>query len=133
MLNDFMVSMDLKMALMAIGNEVKRRYIAKAHYDSGKLARSARVTAHRSKTHPDKRWYVDFTVGGTRDVDYADDVERKYGTLASVLRDMGYNTGDVVFGPTGRGAKSVPTEKAPEERLAGVSWKEWTLNDIPDR
>lgn len=118
MLNEFMVSADLRMALMSVGNEIKRRYIAKAHYDSGKLARSARVTAHRSKTHADKRWYVDFTVGGTRDVDYADDVERKYGTLASVLRDMGYNTGDLVFGPTGRGAKSVPKEKAPEEQLA---------------
>jgi hypothetical protein len=118
MLNQLMVCGELRTILMGIGNEIKRRYIAKARYDSGKLARSARVTAHRSKTHIDKRWYVDFTVGGTREVDYADDVEAKYGTLAEVLREMGYNVGDIVTGPTGRGAKSVPTGKAPEERLA---------------
>lgn len=111
MLNEVMGSGGMRDYLWDIAQEIKARYIAKVPKDKGKLAATARLKAFRSTKHPDRRWMVDFTVGGIMGVDYADDVEREFGTLASVLRDMGYNIGDVVTGPTGRKAKDAPPKK----------------------
>lgn len=124
LLNDFMQSARLRDSLMGIGKEIKARYISKVPKESGRLAQTVRVKAKKSYEHPDRRWYVDVNIGGIMGVDYADDIEREYGILASVLREMGYNTGDVVSGPRGRGAKEAPpkpvrrTAKSADERQA---------------
>lgn len=114
LLNEYYGSAQQRQDVMAIAEEIKRRYLAALgkHNDTGNLARSAKVTAHRSAGHQDRRYEAEFSVGGGR-VDYADDIEREYHLLANVLREMGYNTGDRVDGPQG---KIAPAHREPPER-----------------
>ena len=117
MLDDFYKSGELKAEVVAVAEEIKARYLTKlsAHNQTGNLARSAKVTTHRSKIHPDKRWEAEFSVGGGK-LDYADDLEVKYGLLASVLNDMGYFQGDGGGqGPTGRVSARVASSRASQQ------------------
>lgn len=115
-LTKYLESADLKAELMAVANEIKVRYISKVPKESGKLAQTVRVRPHKVPDAFGRRWNVDVTIGGIMGVDYADDVEARYGVLASVLREMGYKTGDYVRGPTGRGAKEAPSKPAGTSR-----------------
>lgn len=94
MLDEFMRSRELYAHLLAIGKQIQGGYISRAPADTGALKQTAQVNMRRSKTHRDRRWEVEFTVGNSR-VDYADDVEARDHPLAETLRAMGF--GDVVI------------------------------------
>lgn len=117
LLDVVMRSAGMRAELMSVAREIKTRYAAKVPKDSGDLSRSVRIKAFRSNSR-DRRWNVDVTIGGVNGVDYAAFVEAEYGTLATVLREMGYNTGDYIIGPRGKGAKQIPEKllKALEEK-----------------
>lgn len=124
LLDQVMQSPAMRAELMDVAREIKSRYIAKVPKDTGRLAQTVRIKAFHSNSR-DRRWNVDLTIGGILGVDYADDIEAQYGTLASVLREMGYNTGDYVVGPRGKGAKQAPAKvaraferQAADERMA---------------
>lgn len=131
LLNEFMVGQELKSELMDIAQEIKARYIAKVPKEKGKLAASVRIRPFKSKQSRDHRWNVDVTIGGIMGVDYADDIEREYGVLASVLREMGYKTGDIVTGPRGKGAKDAP-EPRPRERSRSERIADLKANPDPE-
>lgn len=109
LLDGVMKSPGMRAELMKVAQEIKTRYIAKVPKDTRALSKSVRIKALRSNSR-DKRWNVDVTIGGVNGVDYAAFVEAEFGTLAAVLRDMGYNVGDFVYGPRGKGAKSAPAK-----------------------
>lgn len=113
LLDSIMKSPYMRNQLMNVAREIRSRYIAKVPKDTGRLSQSVRIKAVQSDKR-DKRWMVDVTIGGVLGVDYADKIEAEYGTLAAVLREMGYKTGDFVIGPRGRGAKSAPAKKKPK-------------------
>lgn len=119
-LNEYFGSAIQKGDVGAIAQEVMRRYLAKLskHNDTGRLASTAKVTYHRVPGFADKRWEAEFSVGGGR-VDYADDLEREYHLLSSVLREMGYNKGDGGGGgPTGRARQVAPARSRAREEAA---------------
>jgi len=120
LLDDYYGSLNQKADVLAIAEEIKRRYLAKVPRDSGNLASTAHVSAHRSKDNPDRRWEAEFEVGGPR-APYVLEIEADQHILNNVLREMGYRTGDMVSGPTGRlpTAKKVP--KAPQGQSAEES------------
>jgi hypothetical protein len=113
--------------VMAIAEEIKRRHLAKLPSDTGNLKSTARVSAHRSKEHRDRRYEAEYSIGGPR-ADYIVPLEDEHHWLDETLREMGFYTGDIVSGPTGRipttergPASPVPTpETADNEREAGV-------------
>lgn len=112
LLDAVMKSPGMRADLMDVAREIRTRYIAKVPKDTGDLSRSVRIKPIRSNSR-DQRWNVDVTIGGVNGVDYADIIEAEYHVLSSVLRDMGYKVGDIVFGPRGKGAKDAP--KPPRE------------------
>lgn len=111
LLDSVMQSAGMRAELMSIAREIKARYIAKVPKDTGALSQSVRIKALRANSR-DKRWNVDVTIGGVMGVDYADRIEAQYHVLGDVLRSMGYNVGDMVTGPRGRGAKEAPPPKS---------------------
>lgn len=124
LLDQVMQSKIMRNELMNVAREIKTRYIAKVPKDTGALSKTVRIKPFRAETR-DRRWYVDVTIGGIMGVDYADQIEAQYHVLGDVLRDMGYNVGDFVSGPRGRGAKETPDKimrafqnKARDERMS---------------
>ena len=107
LLDRVMQSQIMRNELMNVAREIKTRYIAKVPKDTGALSKTVRIKPFRAETR-DRRWYVDVTIGGIMGVDYADKIEAQYHVLGGVLRDMGYNVGDFVYGPRGKGAKEAP-------------------------
>lgn len=128
LLNAVMKSPGMRADLMDVAREIRTRYVAKVPKDTGDLSRSVRIKPIRSNSR-DQRWNVDVTIGGVNGVDYADKVEARDHVLASVLRDMGYNVGDFVYGPRGKGAKSAPAKKASFGTSEGYN----KLTDFIDR
>lgn len=112
LLDEVMQSAVMRSELMSVAREIRSRYIAKVPKDTGRLSQSVRIKAVRSEKR-DRRWMVDVTIGGVMGVDYADKIERRYHVLGDVLRSMGYDVGDIVYGPRGKGAKDAP--KPPRE------------------
>ncbi len=106
-LDPYMGSQQQRADVVALAEEVRRRYVAKVPKDSGNLASTARVVAKRSPDHVDRRYSADFEVGGPR-ADYAAALEAREHILAQVLRDMGYAIGDLASGPRG----FIPRESA---------------------
>jgi hypothetical protein len=92
LLDEFMAGRDLYGELKAIAELIKAGYLARVPRDTQALAATAAVTMHRSKTHRDRRWEAEFSVGNAH-VDYADDVEAQDHPLGETLRALGYDTG----------------------------------------
>ena len=115
LLDDYYGSPIQKEDVLEIAREVSRRYLAKVPRETGNLASTARVSAHRSRVHRDRRWEAEFSVGGPR-APYVVAVEEGQHILARVLAEMGFFTGDVVTGPGGR----IPVEhRAPRQTKLG--------------
>jgi hypothetical protein len=100
LLDDYYGSALQRRDVMAVAEEIMRRHIAKLPSNTGNLRSTARVTAHRSKEHRDRRYEAEYSVGGPR-ADYIVPLEDEHHYLDSVLREMGFYTGDIVDGPTG--------------------------------
>lgn len=100
LLDDFYKSGFLREQMLAIAREVMHRHLDKLPSDTGNLRSTARVTAHRSSVHKDRRWEAEYSIGGPR-APYILPLEDEHHYLAETLREMGYGTGDVVNGPTG--------------------------------
>ena|SRR5689334_2062682 len=92
MLDEYMRSRELYAELLAIGQQIKKGYVARVARDTSDLASTARVSMHRSRDFADRRWEAAFEVGNSR-VDYASIVEERDHTLAETLRALGF--GDV--------------------------------------
>lgn len=101
LLDDYYGSALQRRDVMAVAEEIKRRHLAKLPSQTGNLKSTARVTAHRSKEHRDRRYEAEYSIGGPR-ADYIVPLEDEHHYLDSVLREMGFYTGDIVNGPTGR-------------------------------
>lgn len=101
MLDDYMKSTQLRAELLERGNEIKHAHLALLPSETGHLRSTARVSAHRSNEHPDRRWVVDYTIGGPG-AGYILPLEEEGHYLQRALRNLGYRTGDVVSGPTGK-------------------------------
>lgn len=95
-LDPWMGSMYQRGVVMALAEDVRRRYLSFVPVESGELASSARVSAVRSR-NVDRRWYADFEVTA----DHAAAVEERDHPLAQALRSMGWAVGDIVNGPAG--------------------------------
>ena len=114
LLDDYYGSALQRRDVMAIAEEIRRRHLAILPSETGNLRSTARVTAHRSREHRDGRYEAEYSIGGPR-ADYIVPLEDEHHYLDRVLREMGFYTGDIVDGPTGR----IPAaEKAPVERVA---------------
>lgn len=87
--------------VMVVAEEIMRRHLAKIPSRTGNLRSTAKVTARRSAGFRDRRYEAEYSIGGPR-ADYIVPLEDEHHWLDQVLRDMGFNTGDVVAGPTGR-------------------------------
>lgn len=116
MLTELMNSQLMKAELGAVAHEVMRRWVAKFPKETGRAASTAKVTYHRRRTVYDNRWEAEFSAGGPR-APYVVDVEAEQHILAQVLRDMGYNVGDIrrVAPPSRSSARSVD-ERVAEQR-----------------
>lgn len=101
LLDDYYGSALQRRDVMAVAEEIARRHLAKIPSDTGNLRSTARVTAHRSKGHRDRRYEAEYSIGGPR-ADYIVPLEDEHHWLDDTLREMGFYTGDVVHGPTGR-------------------------------
>ena len=116
LLDDYYGSELQKRDVMAIAEEIKRRHLAKLPSDTGNLRSTAQVRARRS-AHRDRRWEAEYSVGGPR-ADYIVPLEDEHHYLDSVLREMGFYTGDIVNGPTG---KIPERDKAPQATVRDVA------------
>lgn len=135
LLNDYYGSALQKADVMVIAEEIKRRHLAKIPTDTGNLRSTAKVSAHRSTEHPDRRWEAEYSIGGPR-ADYIVPLEDEHHWLDQTLREMGFYTGDIVSGPTG----TIPAEEkrpadathvADAEREANVNSGEQTQKSEP--
>lgn len=109
LLDDYYGSAIQREDVMAVAREIQRRHMAKLPTDTGNLRSTARVTAHRSKEHRDRRYEAEYSIGGAR-ASYIVPLEDEHHYLDETLREMGFYTGDIVHGPTG----TIPAEeKAP--------------------
>lgn len=123
MLDEFMGSTQLRAEVVAIAEQVKHAHLALLPSETGNLRSTARVTAHRSTTHPDRRWEAEYSIGGGR-ADYILPLEQEGHYLERALRSLGYSTGDAVSGPTGRvptEAKRPPAPRQEREREADIN------------
>lgn len=89
MLNALMGSQVMKANMVAVASEIRRGWMSRVPRDTGRLASSAQVSAHRSTSFPDRRWEADLTIGGP-DAPYARAVEEEVHALADTLAAMGY-------------------------------------------
>lgn len=109
LLNDYYGSAIQREDVAKIANEIMRRHLAKLPSETGNLKSTARVATRRSAGYRDGRWEAEYSVGGPR-ADYIVPLEDEHHYLDQVLREMGFRTGDIVNGPTGR----IPaSEKSP--------------------
>jgi len=109
LLNDYYGSALQREDVRQVAEEIMRRHVAKLPVRTGNLRSTARVTTRRSTGHRDGRWEAEYSVGGPR-ADYIVPLEDEHHYLDQVLREMGFNGGDIVNGPTGRVAAA---DKAP--------------------
>lgn len=100
LLNEFYRGAFLRSVVMGIAQGIMHRHLDKLPSDTGNLRSTARVTAHRSVVHEDRRWEAEYSIGGPR-APYILPLEDEHHYLAATLREMGFNTGDIVNGPTG--------------------------------
>lgn len=94
MLDPFMKSQQLYAEMYAIARQIQTGYLSRVPRDTQALARSARVTMHRSTRYRDRRWESEFSAGNDQ-VDYAAEVEARDHPLGDTLRALGF--GDVVI------------------------------------
>jgi len=125
LLDDYYGSALQRRDVMAVAEEIMRRHIAKLPVKTGNLVSTARVTAHRSKEHRDRRYEAEYSIGGPR-ADYIVPLEDEHHYLDQVLREMGFFTGDIVDGPTGtipaseKGPITPPAEASTTKVRAGL-------------
>lgn len=135
LLDDYYGSAIQRQDVMQVAEEIKRRHLAKLPSQTGNLRSTARVTAHRSREHRDRRYEAEYSIGGPR-APYIVPLEDEHHYLDQVLREMGFYTGDIVSGPTG----TIPAEEkrpadathvADAEREANVNSGEQTQKSEP--
>lgn len=121
LLDDYYGSPIQRQDVIAIAKEIMRRHLALLPSDTGNLKRHAKIRTPRS-AHRDRRFEAIYEIGGAG-ADYILPLEDKHHYLDQALRDMGWNTGDYVAGPTGRVPKSQsrPARVAADEGEANLN------------
>lgn len=115
--------------VLKIAREIMQRHLAKLPSDTGKLKSTARITTPRVRHPYDSRYEAVYTIGGGR-ADYIVPLEAEHHYLDEVLREMGFYTGDVAHGPTGKVAPEARAPKAVEraqpKRSTEARGMKWT-------
>lgn len=136
LLNDYYGSAVQREDVLKIAREIMQRHLAKLPSDTGKLKSTARITTPRVRHKYDSRFEAVYTIGGGR-ADYIVPLEAEHHYLDEVLREMGFYTGDVAHGPTGKVAPEVRAPKAaPREERRPVDRRlaqSFVTDDIPDK
>lgn len=121
LLDDYYGSEIQKRDVMAIAEEIKRRHLAKLPSETGNLRSTAQVRARRSPGHRDRRWDAEYSIGGPR-ADYIVPLEDEHHYLDATLREMGFYTGDIVSGPTGKiAARDRAPQPAERQQASGTA------------
>lgn len=108
LLNDYYGSAIQREDVIKIAEEIRKRHVAKLPRRTGNLDATAKVTTHRSSAHPDRRYEAEYSIGGPQ-APYIVPLEDEHHYLDEVLREMGFYTGDIVHGPTGKVANNRPS------------------------
>jgi hypothetical protein len=86
LLSDYLKGQMMRAELLAIGNQIKAKWVARVAKDTGNLASTAAVTMRKGGAKRD-RWEVEFSAGGPR-AEYAPEIEDEGHALEDTLREM---------------------------------------------